>query len=330
MIYKYQAYNRIIESEIPLPLQPMSAEEVNNKSNAPDQHYLLQTGNITLRRGEIESNITYTHKLDFFHYTFSHNTITIDIPNIAVFNIEDSTHVTYDPHPYPGNTEKKIGLLFLHLILQFLITGSSHIQFLFHGSAVALPGDGALGDGGALILIGEKGAGKSTLAAALSLSGCSLLCDDIVPIVTAEDIAPAVLPGIARAKLLPDAYQRLCGDPETASRHFDGISKYYTDLPLTNETLPLTAMIYLEQKAVKTVKTAPLRGALKFQKMIRQVIRIDGLDTAERLFETVTGTCRDIPLYQVTFPENADPWVLVNTLAVALQLLETGVRRREP
>jgi hypothetical protein len=127
--------------------------------------------------------------------------------------------------------------------------------------------------------LGEKGVGKSTIAAALALSGYSLLCDDIVPIVTNEGVGPAVLPGISRAKLLPDAYQRLCGDTETAGCHFDGISKYYTDLPMTDETLPLHAIIYLEQEPVEAVSISPLRGALKFQKMIKQVIRIDGTET---------------------------------------------------
>jgi len=142
--------------------------------------------------------------------------------------------VIFEPYnrSYPESNEKYIGLTFLHIILQFLLTGNPHTQFLFHGSAVSLP-DNA----GALILIGEKGAGKSTIAAALSLSGCSLLCDDIVPIIT----GPAVMPGVARAKLLPDAYQQLCGDTETAGHDFDGISKYYTDLPKTEEILPLRA-----------------------------------------------------------------------------------------
>ena len=44
--------------------------------------------------------------------------------------------------------------------------------------------------------------------------------------------------------------------------------------------------------------------------MIKQVIRIDGMDTAEVLFETVTASCRDIPLYRVVFPLGIDPKVI--------------------
>ena len=47
------------------------------------------------------------------------------------------------------------------------------------------------------------------------------------------------------------------------------------------------------------------------------------MDTAEVLFETVIANCRDIPLYQVVFPVNADPLVIVDEitrLAVAEQL----------
>jgi len=40
------------------------------------------------------------------------------------------------------------------------------------------------------------------------------------------------------------------------------------------------------------------------------------MDTAEVLFETVTANCRDIPLYRVTIPVNADPRL------VGFQILE--------
>ena len=317
MIYTYKAYAKTIYSEIPLPLEPVPAVNSAPAVDAPSD-LLLKKDTITLKRGEIDTNITYSHKIEDsgIKYSVTPDHIIVAVEKVAVYKIVHSTEVypaevIFDSSSYPESSEKHIGLLFLHLILQFLITGTgtanqhthTHNQFLFHGSAVSLP-DNA----GALVLIGEKGAGKSTLAAALSLSGCSLLCDDIVPIVT----GPAVMPGVARAKLLPDAYQRLCGDPETAGEQFDGISKYYTDLPQAHSetALPLTAIIYLEQKAVTSVAISPLHGVRKFQKMIKQVIRIDGMDTAEVLFETVTANCRDIPVYRVVFPLNANPRIV--------------------
>ena len=284
---------------------------------------------VTLKRGEISADIDYTHTLEEtgIRYAVANDHITIEVKGASVFKIIQPDQVIFDPynHPHrtPESTEKIIGSCFLHLILQFLISGST--QFLFHGSAVTLPGtevrrqpelipQECSRDGGALILIGEKGAGKSTIAAALALSGCSLLCDDIVPIVGAEGVDPAVLPGIARAKLLPDAYQKLFSGNEPEEHLFDGISKYYTDVSQVENTRPhtqkLAAIIYLEQEPGASITITPLKGSKKFQKMIKQVIRIDGLDSAAVLFETVTGSCRNTPLYLVTLPNHADPWVV--------------------
>ena len=308
MVYNYRTYNKIIQSEIPLPLKPIPVEEANS-AKLPEQSI------ITLKRSALPGNISPTHEIEGtgISYSLVDDHILITIERTALFKIIHQNELLYDASLYPHSSEKRIGLIFLHLILQFLISGSSH--FLFHGSAVSLPGTNSAGicsrGGGALILLGEKGAGKSTLAAALSLSGCSLLCDDIVPIVESEDSGiPAVLPGISRAKLLPDAYKNLIGSIETAALNYDGISKYYTDLPQEQKTVPLTAVLYLEQKPIESVEIQSVSGMKKFQKLIQQTIRIEGLDTAERLFETVIGTCRDIPIYQVTFPKNADPWVI--------------------
>jgi len=297
MPYKYQAYAKTIISEIPLPLMGAGI--------SADAGTSVPTDIVTLKRGKISTNIGYTHTLEEtgIRYAVATDHIIIDVKGAAVFNIIQPDEVIFDPYTHPRRsperTEEIIGSCFLHLVLQFLITGST--QFLFHGSAVALP-DNA----GALILIGNKGAGKSTIAAALSLSGCRLLCDDIVPIVHVG--GPSVMPGVARAKLLPDAYQKLFGGSEPAGHLFDGMSKYYTDLSHAKNTSPLTAIIYLEQKPVSSVTIAPLQGSRKFQKMITQVIRIDGLDTPEILFTTVIENCRNIPLYRVTIPANtADP-----------------------
>jgi hypothetical protein len=282
----------------------MSADEANS-AKLPAQSI------ITLKKSVLPESISPTHEIEGtgISYSLADDYILVAIERTALFKIIHQTEVLYDASRYPDSTERRIGLTFLHLILQFLITGTvnPHTQFLFHGSAVSLPDDA-----GALILIGNKGAGKSTIAAALSLSGCKLLCDDIIPIVT----GPAVMPGITRAKLLPDAYEKLFAGSEPAGHLFDGISKYYTDLSQAENTHPqpqsytLAAIIYLEQEAVESVKISPLHGALKFQKMIKQVIRIDGLDTAAELFTTVIENCRDIPLYQITFPENESPWLV--------------------
>jgi len=72
-----------------------------------------------------------------------------------------------------------------------------------HGSAVAL-------DGQAVVFLGPKFHGKSTLATAMTAAGAQLLGDDLVPIEL--DRHPRVRPGVASVRLWNDAAAALAVD----------------------------------------------------------------------------------------------------------------------
>lgn len=74
-----------------------------------------------------------------------------------------------------------------------------------HGSAVAV-------DGKALIFVGPKFSGKSTLAYALARAGAGLLTDDVAPLVPGE--AALLLPGTPSVRLWPDSAAQLAGRPK--------------------------------------------------------------------------------------------------------------------
>lgn len=74
-------------------------------------------------------------------------------------------------------------------------------RLVLHGSAVDLGGR-------AVVLLGAKGAGKSTTAATLLARGHALLTDDLVALGESED-GPVVLPGPTQMKLWPEAADRL-------------------------------------------------------------------------------------------------------------------------
>lgn len=67
-----------------------------------------------------------------------------------------------------------------------------------HASAVEV-------DGEAVVLLGHKGVGKSTTAAALAMKGHALLADDIVAVDMTSPDAPLVMPGFRHVKLWNDA-----------------------------------------------------------------------------------------------------------------------------
>lgn len=87
------------------------------------------------------------------------------------------------------------------LALRFALLGpviAAYLQLrgipLLHGSAVVI-------DGRAILCIGRKTAGKSTMAAALVAAGCTLLNDDVLPLRLGEVMA--LTPGFPALKLSP-------------------------------------------------------------------------------------------------------------------------------
>lgn len=87
-------------------------------------------------------------------------------------------------------------------------------RLVLHGSAVDVGGR-------AVVLLGAKGAGKSTMAAALLARGHALLTDDLVALGEAAG-GPSVLPGPTQMKLWPEAADRLGVKTEP---FLDGLAK---------------------------------------------------------------------------------------------------------
>src|SRR5262249_55064163 len=79
-----------------------------------------------------------------------------------------------------------------------------------HASAVALDGRG-------VVFLGPGGAGKSTLAAALVLTGAELVSDDLVPILE-EDGRISIVPASPSLRLWPESVAMLFGDAEALPR----------------------------------------------------------------------------------------------------------------
>jgi hypothetical protein len=72
-------------------------------------------------------------------------------------------------------------------------------------------------DGGAVVLCGAGGAGKSTMAAALALRGVPILCEDVTPL-TQNDGEFSILPGYPRVCLWPDSVELLLGSRDVLPR----------------------------------------------------------------------------------------------------------------
>lgn len=101
--------------------------------------------------------------------------------------------------PAPGINAEDLSPLVVGALLGILLTHRGHL--VLHGSFVRVNGNG-------FGFLGEKGMGKSTLAAYLTSAGHELVTDDLLPVST-DGERVVTKPGYPRIRLWPDSFARL-------------------------------------------------------------------------------------------------------------------------
>jgi hypothetical protein len=184
-LHCFATYGLHICSEIPLPeLQPVEP-------------------------GKADVYIIY-RKLDWFppavdeagtSFSFSPTEAYLHWDHVGTFLVRDGTQIIIDP--LPDVEEQLIRLPLLGVVLAVLLHQRGHL--VLHASAVAL-GDQAV------IFLGAKGQGKSTIAAALYGQGHPLVADDLIALDLHNPLTPVVYPGFPQLKLWPEAAAASLGD----------------------------------------------------------------------------------------------------------------------
>ncbi len=175
---------------------------------------------------------------------------------VGTFWVRDGREVLIEPAP--GVEEDRIRLPLLGAVLAVLLHQRGH--FVLHASAVAVSGSAA-------IFLGEKGQGKSTLAAALYARGHELLADDLVVLDIEDTLRPMVRPGFPQFKLWPDAVASSLGDdPTLLPRVATGTEKRARRIVehFSPHALPLGGIFVLgEGPAIHLRSIKPAQGLLQ-------------------------------------------------------------------
>lgn len=134
---------------------------------------------------------------------------------------------------------------------------------VLHGAAISINGKLA-------VLIGETGAGKSTLAASLKYQGYDLLGDDAVVVTERNGVfyGDAIYPSL---RLFPESLKAIyAGTVETSEMaHYS--DKLRVDLPqetaITGKCLPISAIFHVSKDGIsdraQSVKLTPLETCMK-------------------------------------------------------------------
>ena len=235
-MYDYHAYNLLIRSDISLPELAAGTSGLA-AGNAPD--VVVRIGTIDFPRdppgalgfavsGSPEDACFYWEELGAYRVTAG-RTITID--------------------PTPGADTQALRLPLLGMVIGMLLRQRG--LFVLHSSAVAMKG-------GAALFIGNRGYGKSTIAAALHARGHDLLSDDWVAIQWNAGV-PYVLPAFPRLKLWPDSAASLGNDLDDLPRLATHIEKRNVAATsrFSSKAVPLRCIYVLGRAAVPHIHVLP-------------------------------------------------------------------------
>lgn len=186
-MYSYTAYGLTIHSSLCLP-------ELETSSDIK--------ADVTIRVEKIAwSSSIAADRWSDFHIT--REDAHLCWHTVGKFWVRSGNEIIIDP--LPDLDKRIIRLPLLGAVMAVLLHQRGYL--VLHASAISL-GDRAVA------FVGEKGQGKSTMAATLHAHGHQLLADDIVAIDFDHSGHPIVLPGFPQFKLWSDAVMAIGDDPE--------------------------------------------------------------------------------------------------------------------
>lgn len=196
MSYSYTLYGLTIDSFVPLS---------QTETKRPSVDIVIERGKTCPpNTWQYKGASIYVNECEIFY----------NIPGVANFTVRNGREIIVDPCP-DVDTRKLRHALFGEVLAILL---HQRGLLVLHATSLAIHGK-------ATILLGTRGAGKSTLALALCRLGATVISDDITVIQVNNRGTLSVLPGISQLGLWPDAV-RACGyDPERLPNVFDGTDK---------------------------------------------------------------------------------------------------------
>jgi hypothetical protein len=183
--------------------------------------------------------------------------------------------------------------------------------------------------GAAVVLLGEKGAGKSTCAAALLARGCSLVADDAAVLDDRQGFS--VRAGYPRLRLWRSSVEALLAERSSASslpRVLHHVDKHYVDLATAPDgtawrfqpnPVPLAAIYLLARTpAAATPRIEPI-GAAEALKALLSHRSMGDLPVSPAIsaseFSRLGRVADGVPVRRVTYPDRFED---VDALAAAI------------
>lgn len=181
-MYTYSAYDLRLHSAFELPELPaVDATDID-----PD---------VEIVRDSLEPVPEHVEGTGGRRIEATPDAVRLTYDSIGSFRVESGTRIACDAVDETAENREFFRRLIQNELLGLTLYQRDHL--VLHASAVSV-------DGEAAVFIGERGAGKSTTAAAFGAAGHAVLEDDVVAI-RFDNGVPTVVPGVPQLRLKSDA-----------------------------------------------------------------------------------------------------------------------------
>ena len=296
----YIAYGLRIRSPIALPLTPLPHPSEENPAQAragePDP-------DVTVRIGATPARLPKPVGKRW-HWETAPGVCLVTWEGIARYLTTNGSDILVEPL---GACERDMGAFLIGQPLAALLQQRGLTTL--HASAVGV-------EGGAVLFAGFKGAGKSTLAAALSERGVPMLSDDLTGVALGADGRFMALPGVPFSRIATDSLEALGRQPRALRKtHANSHKHLLPAARLCAEPLPVRAVYVLRVHggAAAEVKQLPLPQAVNA--FLMHTLRkrfLHGLGVESEHFRTVERMAAQVPVFHLNRP--ARP-LLIKSLA---------------
>jgi hypothetical protein len=285
------AYGLTIQSEIQLPEAPATTA-------APQ--VIIRYGKVEKPRGDVGAERIYAIDRKEFRVFWR---------GVGTFLIHSGCEVIIEPEL---DCEEAIMRLYvLGPALGILLHQRGLL--VLHASVVSI-------DGFVIGFLGEKGWGKSTMAAALNARGHALVTDDILTVTPCAYGSPMVQPGLPHFKLWPEAVvASFGGDPNNLVRIHSKVEKRIreADSGVGWEPAPLRCLYVLDRGA--TVASIPMAHSTALMALVRHSYLsrfMRALDGARENFLQCSRVVQSVSIHRLQRPSD------LNALSEVVRLVE--------
>ncbi len=170
-----------------------------------------------------------------------------------------------------------------------------------HGSAVRVKE-------GAIIFVGPSASGKSTLAAALTGRGYTVLADEICAVSFDEDGNPSISPAYPQLSLWPDVIEILGKKKEDLKPVRDRLHKVTMAVgdSFCESALPLVGIYVLDAVNANDSLLVPISGAEKIEQLIANTYQpwfLEGLGGIKNNFQMCAVVAKCTPMGRAKHPK---------------------------